>query len=68
MASPWRALADYVFLHKKDWKGMDPLVKSLRIEEEDLRKTSQEGIEELIHSYQSHRVKRFLRGLKKDLA
>ncbi|MBU1924980.1 MAG: hypothetical protein KKB82_03540, partial [Candidatus Omnitrophica bacterium] len=31
MASPWKALVDYVYVYKKEWRGIDPIVKSLRV-------------------------------------
>ncbi len=34
MASPLRAVMDYVYVYRKNWRGIDPLIKSLRIEEQ----------------------------------
>lgn len=67
IASPWRAIADYVYAHKRNWKGMDPLLKSLRIEEEDLKNTKSENLDKLQGVYRSQRVQRFLKGVQKDL-
>ena len=36
MAKPWKAICDYVFCYKKDWRNLDPLLNSLRINHEDL--------------------------------
>lgn len=67
MAGPWKALADYVYAIKKDWKGITPLIKSLRIEEDDLKDTKGETLLELQEAYRSRRVKRFLKGVRRDL-
>lgn len=67
IARPWRAIADYVFANKKDWKGISPLVKSLRIEEENLFETTIEELNEIASIYASHRVKIFIKKIIKDL-
>ncbi len=67
MATPLKALADYVYVHKRDWADIEPAVDSLRIEPEDFESVTPEQINELIENYNSRRVKKFLRGLKKDL-
>ncbi len=68
MASPWKALADYVYVYKKDWKSFEPLIESLRIEEENLRKMPIRELEELEKIYASRRVKKFLKGLRRELS
>lgn len=67
MAKPLKALADYVYLYKRDWKNSHPLIHSLRIEEDFLRKLKGEDFEELKAVYSSRRVLNFLKGLKRDL-
>ncbi|MBI3540984.1 MAG: hypothetical protein HY073_02460, partial [Deltaproteobacteria bacterium] len=66
MASPLKALLDYVFIYKKEWKGLDPLLNSLRIEEENLKTLHEEELK-LARHYRSRRLQRFLSGLRKDL-
>lgn len=66
LASPWRALADTVYLYKKEWRGIKPLVDSLRIEEECLKESGSE-LANLHQSFKSRRVRRFLSGVMKDL-
>lgn len=66
-ASPLKALADYVYVHKKDWTGLDPVIKSLRIEQEEFGSVTEEEINSLIGNYNSRRVCNFLNTLKKDL-
>lgn len=67
MASPLKALADYVYVRKKNWKGIEPVVGSLRVEAEELKQVDRDSIEGLIHNYSNSRVKRFLEGIRKDL-
>jgi len=67
MASPLKALADYVYVRRKDCTGIDPVVGSLRIETEEFEQVTVESLEVLIDNYSNSRVKRFLSGLRKDL-
>lgn len=67
MARPWKALADYIYLYKKDWDGIHPLMHSLRIEENELHQTTREELESLQVTFHSRRVGRFLKGVLKDL-
>lgn len=67
MASPVKALADYVYVHKKDWAGLEPAIKSLRIEPEEFESVGSDEMEVLIENYTSRRVRAFLDGVRKDL-
>jgi hypothetical protein len=67
MASPLKALADYVYAHRLDWASAGPVIKSLRVDESSLARINLETIEPLIDNYFSRRVQRFLKGLRKDL-
>jgi predicted transcriptional regulator of viral defense system len=67
MATPWKALADYVYARKKDWAGIEPVVGSLRVEPEELAQVPPGTLETLAGNYSNSRVKRFLEGLRKDL-
>jgi predicted transcriptional regulator of viral defense system len=67
IASPLKALSDYVYRNKRDWTSVEPLIKSLRVEEEQLRGLIHEDFDELAENYSSRRVLRFLEGLKKEL-
>jgi len=68
IASPLKALTDYVYVHKKDWAGIDPVVGSLRIEPEEFERVTRESIDGLISNYSNSRVERFLEGIGKDLS
>ncbi len=67
MASPVKALVDYVYAYKKDWKGVDPVIKSLRVEKESLENLDSRLLTQLEEGHKSSRVKKFIKGIKKDL-
>jgi len=67
MASPLKALADYVYLNKMPWSSAKPLRESLRVEEEDLDSLREEDFAGISNCYQSGVARRFLSGLQKDL-
>jgi predicted transcriptional regulator of viral defense system len=67
MASPLKALVDYVYIRKKDWAGIEPVITSLRIETEEFEQVTRDSLEGLIRNYSNSRVKKFLEGLRKDL-
>jgi predicted transcriptional regulator of viral defense system len=68
MASPTKALTDYVYVHKKNLSGLKPVTESLRIEPDEFKSVTSEDLELLIENYTSRRVQKFIKGLKKDLA
>jgi predicted transcriptional regulator of viral defense system len=68
MASPWKALVDYVYTNKKEWQGIDPVVKSLRIEKESLENIDHDLLDKLQEIYKNWRVQNFIKGIKKDLS
>lgn len=67
LASPLKALADYVYVHKRDWTSASPLTESLRVDEDLLVNVEAESFDHLVNNYSSLRVRRFLGGLRKDL-
>ncbi len=67
LASPLKALADYVYVHRLDWRSIHPVVESLRVDGNSLSDVATEAIDELLLNYPSLRVRRFLKGLRKDL-
>lgn len=67
MASPFKALTDYVYVRKKDWTGIEPVVNSLRIEPEEFEQVTRDNLDSLINNYPNSRVKRFIEGIGKDL-
>lgn len=67
VASPLKAIVDYVYAYKKHWKGIAPLIKSLRIEQDALYQWNYDLFDEFKEVYRNYRVQRFLKGLKKNL-
>ena len=67
MASPLKALADYVYAHSLDWVSVGSVIESLRVDESSLAGVKSETFEHLLANYSSRRVRRFLEGLRKDL-
>jgi predicted transcriptional regulator of viral defense system len=67
MASPWKALVDYIYVNKKEWRGIDPVVKSLRVEKESLENIDRDLLDQLQEIYKNLRVQNFIKGIKKDL-
>jgi predicted transcriptional regulator of viral defense system len=68
MATPLKALMDYVYVRKRDWTGIKPVVSSLRIEPDEFEQVARNTLEALASNYSNSRVKRFLEGLRKDLS
>lgn len=67
MAKPWKAICDYVYCYKKNWLGLKPLIKSLRIEADKLPPLRYEEHQILDAYYQHARVSRFLKSVQKEL-
>jgi len=67
MATPMKALADYVYVQQKGWAGLKPASESLRIEPEEFESVTLDDLDFLIENYTSRRVQKFLKGVRKDL-
>ena len=67
LASPLKALADYVYVHKCDWNSARPVTESLRVDKNLLAGIESEGFDRLAANYSSRRVQQFLKGLRKEL-
>lgn len=65
MASPTKALADYVFYHRSKWKKVGQFLKSLRIELDSL-KIDHEDLHSIMQEYKSQYVTRLFKDLKKE--
>ena len=63
MAKPLKALTDYVYVNRKDWVDLEPVLKSLRIDEEDLAVLDWDDLEKLLSEYKSSRVEKFIKGI-----
>jgi hypothetical protein len=67
LASPLKALADYVYAHRCDWNSARPVIESLRVDESSLAGVDLPSFDRLLANYTARRVRRFLEGLRKDL-
>ena len=67
LASPLRALADYVYVKKSDWNSLDYLIGNLRIDIEELMKIDSDDFLEIKKVYRSKRVLHFLDNLKAEI-
>jgi len=67
IARPLKALLDYIYVYKKDWTGLRPVVESLRVDEGLLRKISRTEIRHYKLNYPQKRIHHFLMGLDKEL-
>ncbi len=62
MASPAKALVDYLYVHQLHWTGINEPISSLRIDEDELARVTTAELEALLDNYSNGRVKRFLTG------
>jgi len=62
MASPAKALADYVYVRRPDWTDIDAAIGSLRIEPEEWTSVEPAELLELAANYENRRVQKFLNG------
>lgn len=67
MASPWKALADYVYVHRKKWKNLSEMMKDLRIERASIEESDKKVLEEIAEYYDSPRVRRFAKKMLGEL-
>ena len=67
LATPLKALADFIYAHRLDWQSAAPVLDSLRVEEECLAELAGEAFDEVMAAYGSGRPTRFLAGLREDL-
>lgn len=67
LATPLKALADYVYAHRCDWSSSTPVIESLRVDKASLCGLTQDMFDEVMAAYRPGRVSRFLVALRKDL-
>jgi hypothetical protein len=67
MASPAKALADYIYAERRDWTGIAEAAASLRIDTQDWESVEPRELADLVENYRSRRVKRFLASWKEAL-
>jgi hypothetical protein len=67
MATALKALADLVYVQRRDWRRAAPVVESLRVEPEHLAGLTGDQFDEVASAYGPGRVSRFLVGLREEL-
>lgn len=67
MATPWKALADYVYVYHKKWKNLSEVMKDLRIERASIEEADRKSLEEIAEYYDSPRVRRFAKLMLRQL-
>jgi hypothetical protein len=67
LASPLKALADYVYVNRLNWNGLAPVLSSLRVEEAELASLTGSSFDALSGVYRSGRVCRFLAKARREL-
>lgn len=67
IASPWKALLDFIYAYKKEWTGIEQAVHDLRLEESYLKDVSFDYLEELASKYNSKIIDRFIKSIEKDV-
>lgn len=68
MATPWKALTDYIYAQGLMWKGLDPVVESLRVDPEHFKSGTLTLFEKLEKATRSRRVRIFLKGVRRELS
>ena len=67
MASPAKALADYMYVKKLNWESIPEASESLRIDSNDFGNITRKELNEFLANYNNKRVKRFIKGWINDL-
>ena len=67
MATPAKALTDYVYIHRLNWMGINEATESLRIDADDIAGVDGQELSELSENYTNGRVQRFLTGWLKEV-
>jgi len=67
VAKPLKAIADYVAARGMDWRGVEPIEESLRIDRDNLDSLTSEDFNELEGVYKSRKARNFLDGIRKEL-
>lgn len=63
VASPWKAILDYIYLHQKEWNNLTALAEDLRLDMESLPPLDKQFAERLVLYYHHNRINRFLNSI-----
>lgn len=67
VATPWRAIADFIYTRHKSWKKLIDIELDFRIDKETMASGERETLELLIEHYPSRRVRENLKLFLKEL-
>ena len=67
IASPWKAIADHFYVHKRPWFNLSDLELDLRVEAESMRESNLDTLALLSKNYSSPRVKKLLTAIHKEI-
>jgi predicted transcriptional regulator of viral defense system len=67
MAKPAKALTDYIYIHRLNWKSPDEAAKSLRIDSDELISVNPQDLSDLMENYSNKKIRQFLTGWLKML-
>ena len=67
LASPWKALLDYIYCRKENWCDFSPIEKSLRIEPSELPKITRIELMHFKRYYNAKRISIFINAIPKEL-
>lgn len=68
-ATPLKAICDYISWRNLNWTSTEPLIDSLRIEEENLEELTSKDFDELQGNYPDYpNTERFIAGVRKELS
>lgn len=67
IASPWKALFDYMFCYKKSWKNLEDARDDLRLDLAELPLIEEETLSRLKNFYHQYRLSKFIDHIKKEM-
>src|SRR3989338_3842317 len=67
IASPWKALLDYIYCRKENWRDFSPVEESLRIELSELPKITHAELINFKKYYDSNRITVFIDAVPEEL-
>jgi predicted transcriptional regulator of viral defense system len=66
MAKPWKAICDYVYCNKQEWRELSALLESLRIDKTSLPIIKYDEIQLLRDYYQSKKMTKFFKSIQRE--
>ena len=67
MANPWKAIADCIYVYKKNWQSLQHLCGDMRIEAESIESSDINALKMLVKHYPSKNVKQHCHLFLKEL-